>query len=145
MQLSLATEYGSRGLVYLALAPTDSKVPLKEICKAQEVPKSYLIKIFKNFTSAGLLRSAKGMNGGFVLAQPADEITIHQVLDLLEGSRFLIKDPNRCLLSPGRCRKDDRCLGFKMLTEAKEALNRIFEKYTLADCAVNRSEQGRFF
>lgn len=145
MQLSLATEYGIRGLVYLALMPTDKMVPLKEICRAQEVPKDYLIKIFKNFTHAGLLHSAKGMNGGFALAQPADEITMRQVMELLEGSIFLTKDPNRCLLGPGRCTKDTRCLGFRMLTEAKGVLNRIFEQYTLADCAVNRSEQSRFF
>jgi len=87
MKIGLATEYGFRGIIYLAKVDRDRPVTIDEICERQDVPKNYLIKIFKNLSHARLIRSHKGYQGGFSLMRPAAEITAREVYEALRPVR----------------------------------------------------------
>ena len=79
MQLTRSGEYGLKGLVFLAKQPPRRFSLVSEVSRQQKIPEKFLAKIFQRLSKAGLLRSARGSNGGFALGRPAKEITIRNV------------------------------------------------------------------
>ncbi len=77
---------------------------------------------------AGLVRVMKGNKGGFILAKPADEITITQILTAVEGE-LEITD---CVVSDGICNRTAECKARKIWTEASRAMIQYLDSVTLA-------------
>ena len=76
MQFTKAEEYGIFGVLYLAEQPAGRITPLSEISETQDVPEKFLAKIFQSLSKSGLIRSHRGVKGGFSLGRPANEIPI---------------------------------------------------------------------
>jgi len=73
-----------------------------EIAEAQQIPPSFMAKILRQLVKAGLLRSARGVNGGFRLARAAAEINLLDIIEGIEGPIHLTEcapDPENCTLS----------------------------------------------
>lgn len=81
--LSQTVEYALRAMVYLA-GCSDEPQPTEQISEKTKVPAPYLAKVLQNLTRKGLVRSQRGVKGGFVLAQPPDEITILDVVNAVD-------------------------------------------------------------
>jgi Rrf2 family iron-sulfur cluster assembly transcriptional regulator len=105
MELTRKGEYAIRGILYLASMPQGKVALVSEIAVSAEVPKSFLAKIFQSFAKVGLVTSYRGTGGGFVLARPASQITLREVVEAVEGPIV----PNRCLIGKGACLRDDTC------------------------------------
>jgi Rrf2 family protein len=105
MELTRKGEYAIRGILYLASRPQGKVALISEIAESAEVPKSFLAKIFQSFAKVGLVSSFRGTGGGFVLARPASQITLREVVEAVEGPIV----PNRCLIEKGTCLHDDTC------------------------------------
>jgi Rrf2 family iron-sulfur cluster assembly transcriptional regulator len=105
MELTRKGEYAIRGILYLASMPQGKVALVSEIAESAEVPKSFLAKIFQSFAKVGLVTSYRGTGGGFVLARPASQITLREVVEAVEGPIV----PNRCLIGKGACLRDDTC------------------------------------
>src|SRR3954470_7394194 len=60
-------------------------VPIKELAERREIPEQFLEQLFSTLRRAGLLSSHRGMRGGYTLSQPADEITVLEVVQALDG------------------------------------------------------------
>lgn len=88
MQVSTKTEYGLRCLRRLARETPGESVSLTEISRTEHVPKQYAQQILLKLRRAGIVRSLRGTEGGFILARPADKITVAQVVRVLEGAPF---------------------------------------------------------
>jgi Rrf2 family iron-sulfur cluster assembly transcriptional regulator len=71
MQITKSEEYGLRGLIFLAQQPPEKVTLVSEVSKDQNIPESFLAKIFQRLSKAGLLRSVRGPNGGFTLKVPS--------------------------------------------------------------------------
>src|SRR5262245_18799284 len=98
MKLSRASTYAFYGLSYIAGQPAERLEPLSEIHERYGVPEKHLAKIFQALVKAGILTSSRGVNGGFALTKPADQISpldIIQVLDgpIQEGGCLLLNEP----------------------------------------------------
>ncbi len=118
MKLTRGTDYGLRGILYLAMQPFEQVTLLHDIAKSQAVPESYLAKIFQDLNRAGLVRSHRGAKGGFSLARPASELTLRQVIEALQGSISL----NRCLDVREVCAHEGQCAIEEVLRRAQEQL-----------------------
>jgi Rrf2 family protein len=81
-RLSRGVEYAIRGLIYFALQPQERVIPLSEISESEDIPKSFLVKIFQVLLKQGIVRSVRGLDGGFVLAKSPHSISL---LDIIEG------------------------------------------------------------
>jgi Rrf2 family protein len=79
-------EYGVRLLIQLGLKGTDQPVALKTIAEAENMPLAYLERIAALLKKAELIISTRGAHGGYLLAKPADQITMDQVVLALEGA-----------------------------------------------------------
>jgi Rrf2 family transcriptional regulator, cysteine metabolism repressor len=86
LKVSAKAEYACLALIDLAQRNTEEKpVHLWEIARAQGIPQSTLMQIMLKLKNAGLVRSARGAEGGYRLAQPPDEIKLGQVLKVIDG------------------------------------------------------------
>ena len=85
MQISTKTEYGLRCLLRLARQPDGGAMSITGISQMEHVPKHYAQQILMKLRRAGLVKSTRGTEGGFALAQPAESISIGQVVRVLEG------------------------------------------------------------
>ena len=63
----------------------DRPLPIKELAERREIPEQFLEQLFSTLRRAGLLTSHRGMKGGYTLARPAEEITILEVVQALDG------------------------------------------------------------
>ncbi len=87
MMFSSKSEYGVRVMVELARRTGErSVVSLAEIAERNEMPLAYLEHLVARLRKAGLVDSRRGARGGYLLARPADEITMAEIIEALEGS-----------------------------------------------------------
>ena len=86
MMFSTKAEYGVRVMVELARRNGDAPVSLSEIAQNDGLPLAYLEHLVARLRKAGLVESRRGARGGYLLARPATEITMAEVVEALEGA-----------------------------------------------------------
>jgi Rrf2 family iron-sulfur cluster assembly transcriptional regulator len=138
MQITKSEEYGLRGLIFLAQQPPEKVTLVSEVSKDQNIPESFLAKIFQRLSKAGLLRSVRGPNGGFTLKKPAHEITMREIIEALEGPIAL----SRCLLKKGECEEERVCPLHPVWEEVQQRFVEILDNTTMEDLA-NRMIHNR--
>lgn len=85
LKLSTKGRYGLRAFIDLAVCGENQPVSLASIAQRQEISVSYLEQLMAKLKKAGLVESVRGVNGGYSIARPADEISVGDVLRALEG------------------------------------------------------------
>jgi Rrf2 family transcriptional regulator, cysteine metabolism repressor len=86
MKLTSRSEYALLALVYLARRGTESYSSVETIAHAQGIPPKFLEQIVLALKRAKYLKSSKGQHGGYLLAKPADKITLAEVIRLFDGA-----------------------------------------------------------
>lgn len=86
MIFSTKAEYGVRLMVELGRRGADAPVPLSEVAERESLPLSYLEHLVARLRKAGLVDSTRGAHGGYRLARPPEEITMDEVVQVLEGA-----------------------------------------------------------
>jgi len=81
--ISQTTEYALRAVVWLASQP-DRPLTAQQIAEATRVPAGYLAKVLQGLSRAGLLRSQRGLGGGFTLARPSSELSVWEVVQAVD-------------------------------------------------------------
>lgn len=84
MRVGKTTIYGLFAVLHIANRADDKPVQGKEIAEAYEIPFDYLLKILQMLARGGVLRSVRGRSGGFLLGRPAGEITVADIVGVLE-------------------------------------------------------------
>jgi len=100
---SSRAEYGVRLMVELGRQEVDRPVSLKAIAEAEKLPLAYLEQVVALLRKADLVNSARGAHGGYWLARPAEDITMDEVVQALDGAVA----PMECFAPTG---KDERVL-----------------------------------
>ena len=85
MRISAKADYAVRAAVELAAATDDKPVKAERVATAQEIPLNFLENILGELRHSGIVRSQRGAEGGFMLAKPADKITVADVMRAVEG------------------------------------------------------------
>ena len=130
MQFTKAEEYGMFGALYLAEMETDRVVPLSEISQAMDIPEKFLAKIFQSLSKGGIIRSHRGVRGGFTLARDSHNITVREVLETIQGPYHLM----RCTEDMSLCSKGcEFCSLREVLLLAENRLTSVFDAFSLAD------------
>jgi Rrf2 family protein len=131
VKLSRAGEYGVLGIAYIAQQDKDICF-IREIAEAWDLPESFLAKILQKLAKAGILNSHKGNMGGFSLARPAEEISIGEIIESVQGPIII----NWCELDEGVCHRFEDCLLERIVHEATMKVREVFSDYTVADLAA---------
>jgi Rrf2 family nitric oxide-sensitive transcriptional repressor len=134
VKLTTFTDYCLRVLIYLAADP-DRRATIAQIARAFGVSEHHLVKVVHFLGRQGWLRTLRGRGGGLVLARPATEIGIGQVVRDSEGATL----PAECFgPAPGSCAIAGCCRLRGVLGEAVAAFHAVLDRYTLADLVHNR-------
>jgi Rrf2 family transcriptional regulator, iron-sulfur cluster assembly transcription factor len=131
VQLTRGADYGARGIMHLAKMPSNAVALVGEIAAAEGLPESYLAKIFQDLAKEGIVRSHRGAKGGFSLARPAEQITLRQIIEAVEGPIAL----SRCLAPWEGCERMETCAMHQVLARAQAQLVACLEATTLKDLA----------
>jgi Rrf2 family protein len=105
MQITRQADYAVRAMVYLAQLQSDEHAATGRIAKEKSIPPSFLAKIVSQLSVAGLLQTSRGANGGVRLAKPANEISLLDVIEAIDGPIIL----NDCVAETTSCTYDDSC------------------------------------
>lgn len=109
MKLSTKGRYGLRALIDLAAFSGGTEaVSIQSIAQRQQISERYLEQLIRLLKNAGLLKSVRGAGGGYMLARPADQISVGDALRALEGSL----DAVACPANEGEdgCQEADFCV-----------------------------------
>lgn len=131
MHLTRGADYGTRGVIYLAKQPNNAVVLVGDIAREEGIPESYLAKIFQDLAKGGILRSHRGAKGGFSLARPAQDITLREVIEAVDGPIALI----HCLATYETCERQETCALIPVFRQAQTQLLSLLESKTLQDMA----------
>lgn len=127
----------------LALNAGATPQPIKAVAERQGIPEAYLEQLVGQLRRAGLLRSTRGAQGGYLLARPAREISVGDVLRALEGSLAIVD----CLTDEAPCDKACSCptrvVWQKVSTALEEAVDSITLQDMVDDNRPNRAEKGQ--
>ena len=135
MKLSKKGEYALRSLINLGIAVEvkRSLVQVSELADNEQIPVKFLEQIMQALKEAGLITSVRGKFGGYRLAKPAREITIGQVVRLIDGPLAPIGCVSQSAYEKCTCPDEAHC-GLRMLMlDVRNAIAGILDRYTLAD------------
>jgi len=129
LNLTRESEYALKGLAVLAMRPVGDVVPLAEIAEVQQLPGTFLAKIFQKLARHGLLEADRGRGSGYMLRGAPSGIRIRDVLEAVEGPMAL----KRCLLWTGHCSETEPCPLHHRLEPLRTQLDQMLNEVTLAE------------
>jgi Rrf2 family protein len=140
MKLSKRGEYGLRAMIDLATAPlgvssAHAMLQIKDIAERQQIPAKYLEQILLTLKNAGLLNSKMGTGGGYYLAKPADQITLGQIVRVLDGPLAPIRCVSQMAYEKCGCPDEETC-GLRMVMfDVRSAISGVLDHTSLAQVA----------
>lgn len=140
MKISTKGRYGLRALIDLAASGTDgSPVFLSDIAKRQGVSEKYLEHIFSALHKGGIVKAQRGRKGGYLLNRAADQITILDIITILEGPCTLVD----CVGNTSVCDKSNICVARDIWNGLGGAIRQILGGYTLASLVEMQELKGQ--
>ncbi|MDD4776597.1 MAG: Rrf2 family transcriptional regulator [Syntrophomonas sp.] len=131
MYINQATDYGFRAVLYLAQKDSPELADAQTISRHEVIPIRFLLKIMPSLIKAGIVKSQRGVHGGYGLARPPHDISLLDVLEAIEGPIAL----NRCLDDETLCSKQAsvHCKIHQSLQEIQEQLAGELSRRNFAD------------
>ena len=142
MKLSTRSRYGTRMILDLAQHYGQGAVQLGEIANRQNISLKYLEQIIRPLKKAGFVKSFRGAKGGHILNKPPEEVTVGEVVSVLEGGKTLVN----CDREPEICNRVDSCVTRYIWMEAATAMYDRLAAITFADLLTMDANgcQGKF-
>jgi Rrf2 family protein len=147
MMFSTKAEYGVRVMVELARRAGEEPVPLAEIASHDGLPLAYLEHLVARLRKAGLVDSRRGSRGGYLLARPAHEIAMAEIVEALEGSiapiECISQAPDGSIVCSRESDPGHVCPTKLLWTRVRFAIVRTLQETTLADLLAGATPGAR--
>lgn len=137
MKISTKGRYALRLMLEIAGEPGETPVSIKEIAKRQDISDKYLEQIVSVLNTAGLVRSIRGPQGGYILRKAPQEITVGMILRLTEGSLA----PVGCVEDDTPCEREAACATVGLWRRLNQAINQVVDQTTLQDLLDDRKQE----
>ena len=142
MIFSTKAEYGVRVMAHLAGTDAARPVSLGSIAEAEGLPLAYLEHLVQRLRKQGLVESRRGAHGGYTLSRPAQEITMAEIVEALEGHLA----PIECITPEGMCSRETRgqapCPTKLLWTRVQGSIVRTLTDMKLSDLAIQTKEKA---
>ena len=134
VRVSTRGDYACRALLSLALHGADTPTSVRDIAERTGLPQPYLEQILLALKGAGLVRSKRGVGGGYVLARSPSEITLGQIVSAVDGPITLgdFGEPHQ----DGACDHEGQCVLLAIWQNVGEHMRHHLDGYSLADLAA---------
>lgn len=133
--ISQTAEYALRAIVDLAYHFGESRTNL-QIAEATKVPQGYLAKILKDLSRHGLVRSRRGLHGGFTLDRDPEQMTVYDVMAAVDPPKRILGCPLGL-----EAHSKQLCPLHQRLDDAMAAAEKAFRETTIADVTANPTRQ----
>jgi Rrf2 family transcriptional regulator, iron-sulfur cluster assembly transcription factor len=131
MQVTREGDYGIRSVLYLARQPYKKVSFVTEISEEYKIPRSFLAKILQKLVKAKIVRSYRGVKGGFSLARQAKDISVLDVLEAIEGKLAM----NICLADKKKCDFSRHCPTHDVWAHVQSKVAEVLKKSNFDDLA----------
>lgn len=131
MRLSTKAQYAVRAMVSLALNGDGEPVSIKSISAWENISLTYLEQLFVKLRRGEIVRSVRGPGGGYLLARPASEIRVDQIIDTVEETLV----PVSCMDEDGTCGCPSQCVTHAIWQGLGEQIRTFLASKTLEDLA----------
>lgn len=136
MKISTKGRYGLRVLLDIAAHQENGPVILRDIAKRQGISEKYLWQVINPMKSAGFVNSERGAKGGYKLAKGTSEITLLDIISVLEGAVCVVD----CVSEPDHCERSGSCVARSVWDRINESIRKTMKGITLKDL-VNEAKE----
>ncbi len=143
MKLSTKGRYGLRAFLDLAVCEENEPVPLASIAQRQEISVSYLEQLMAKLKKAGLVKSVRGVNGGYCLARHADEISVGDVLRALEGDLTPVECAGIDNSGAVHCNGSSQCVSKIVWKRINDSINDTVDSINIGELVQESRETKR--
>ncbi len=126
--------------ILLDLALFDSEKPrlIRDIAQSQKISEKYVSRLIINLRRAGMVRSIRGAKGGFKIFKKPDEITLLDIVEVMEGPLSVVG----CVALPEKCTSSAHCSAHHIWDKINSDIRKSMRKFTLQDVINCHSRQN---
>lgn len=138
MKLSTKGRYGVRLMLDLAMHQSSRPVLLKDISRRQEVSEKYLWQLINPLKNSGLIVSTRGANGGYKLGRPAKNISLKDIILVLENGMCLVD----CVGNSSGCKRSAFCVTRDVWKLVADKILKTLESLNLEELALKQESRS---
>lgn len=141
MKLSTRGRYGLRAMIDMAMSDDELPIATRAIAEREGLSERYLEQLMVPLKRAGLIKSVRGSQGGYVLAKNPEDVTAGDIVRILEGPIA----PVECVseINPEICSRSDYCVTRTLWSKVRDSIAQVLDSYTLADLARESKKKPR--
>ena len=136
MKISTKGRYGLRVLLDIAAHQGKGPVILRDISARQEISEKYLWQVINPLKAAGLVNSTRGAKGGYVLAKAPGDITLLEIVSILEGPVSVVD----CVGTPDKCERSGTCVTRGVWEKIESGIKDSMAKITLKEIVDKQAD-----
>jgi len=131
MKLTTKTTYGLRAVAMLAADKNRRPVAVSDISKKEGIPEQYLVQLLHHLKKEGIVKSIRGPQGGYVLAKKPEELSVYDIVKVLEGNVSVVS----CLSKDkeGKCNRVDHCSTHDLWSRLNESIESALKGFSIRD------------
>lgn len=137
MKISTKGRYGLRMMIDIAMNQNEGPVSVRDIARRQSLSDKYLEQIITQANKAGLLKSIRGAGGGYQLSRPAKDISVGEILRVMEGSLSPVECVRERGGEPAPCQNAGECATYELWRDIKTAVDQVIDNRSLQDMIDN--------
>lgn len=127
MKITREADYALR--IVAMLAKEGKQIEAKRIAEQNDIPYRFTLKILRKIVQSGIIKSYRGVNGGYVLNKEPSDITFKEVIEMIDGKLYI----NHCMDNDKTCKRSGGCAVQKKLLKVQSMITDELAKITLAD------------
>jgi len=131
MKLTTKSEYSLLALIYIARHEKNGFIKIEDICKKYDLSKKYLEQLFYILKSSRYIKTKRGTNGGYQLARKANQITVAEIIRLMDGALAPTESVSRYFFSKTPLSQEKKII--KVLREIRDYIADKLENLTLEE------------
>ena len=131
MKLTTKSEYSILALIYMARNANDGFMKIDQICSNCDIPKKYLELLFMILRQNGYIKAKRGTSGGYKLTKPASQISIAEIVRLMDGALAATESVSKYFFSDTPLGREKKLI--TVFKEIRDYISERLENLTLAD------------
>ncbi len=131
MKLTTKSEYSILALIYIARNEKKGFIKIEEICSKCDISKKYLELLFSSLRQNRYIKARRGASGGYKLAKPASEISVAEIIRLMDGALAPTESVSKYFFSSTPLEKEKKII--RVFKEIRDYISDRLEALTLAD------------
>jgi Rrf2 family protein len=138
MRVSSKAHYGLRMMTEFAKAYGAGPMSIAEVARVEHLPLAYLEQLASQLRRGGLVESTRGVHGGYALTRPADQISVLDVVTVIEGEVSPVECVSHGYVT-GTCQREGECASRGLWMRLKQSIDAVLSQTTLAELVADQS------